>query len=482
MPTTLAELLTDPTQAQVEARIVAYLQDEGFPVTDWEVGGVERTRLKTWTKALVDLVTSTIPTITAGQFIDYATAAWMRLLAKQRYNLDYYEATRTTGLMTLTCAPTAGPHTVTAGTLIAKFSSGNRYVNTTGGVLSAGGTLELEWQSEEVNDSPAGKNYIDPSDGTVTLVTPLTGVTIANPASTFSEDPVPVTDGTSTGTLNLSGTPSGQYQITVQIDVAGQAGVAEWSYSVNGGAFVEAGAVSSLADVGGSGITITLTNGSITPSFNEGDSFTFAAPGTWITEQGTDIEATAALASRCRNRWPSLAARTSTSPTLGYYDLLAREASAQVTQTRVVTDGTINNKLYLVIAGQGGVLPLSVINDVQDFVDARVHITDYPVVVSPTTRAIELAGVLTVERAKRDAALAAAETAIRTYINSVGINGTVRLAALVDILMDIDGVIDIEGLTINGSAENLVLPVDAGAYELPQWDETLSEVLTTVSG
>ncbi len=482
MPVTLEELLTEQTSEQVYARVIAYLQDEGFPVTDWEVGGVERTRAKAFTKSLADLVSSVIPTITAGGFVDYAVDAWLRLLAKQRYDLDFNEKTYTKGAMLLACSASAGPHTIAAEQLIARFSSGNRYINTTGGVLASGGTLELAWRSEEKNDSVNGNNYIDPSDGTIELVTPLTGVTVTNPASTFSEDPVGVTSGTSTGTVDLSGTPDGSYQITIRIDSDGQSGEASWSYSINGASFVDAGELASLADIGGTGITVTLVDGATDPSFFEGDTFTFATPGSWITEQGTDIESNTALASRCRNRWPSLAARSTTSPTLGYYDLLAREASSQVTQTRVVTDGTINNKVFVIVAGQGGVLPPGVIIDVQEYVDARIHITDYPVVISPTPRAINLAAVITLERSKRTAALAAGEAAIRTYINSVGINGVVRLAALIDILMDIDGIIDVQGLTINGSAANLQLPVTTAAYELPQWTEDLADVVTAVSG
>jgi baseplate J-like protein len=479
MAISLSDLLIPKTVEQVVAKILAVLQSEQFPVTDWQPGGVERTRTKAFATALSDLVSALVPIVAGGGFVDYARAAWLRLLAKQRYDLDYGEASFTKGTIRLTCAAAAGPYTIVADQLRFQFPSGLRYQNKTGGVLASAGTLNVSVQSEYQNDSLKGLNYVDPSGAVISMVTPLAGVTATNIAPPFSSVSHAGVGG---GTVTPSGTAGAQYQITIRIDTNGQAGVAAWSYSINGAAYVSAvGAPSSLL-LPGTGITVTLANGPASPSLLQGDTYTFASPGTWISEQGTDEEIDSSLAARCKNRWPSLNALLTSSPTLGYYDLLARQASAQVTQTKIQTDPTINNKVLIVIAGQGGVLPDGVRITVQDYISKRVTLTDYPVVIHPTVRPIVLTGVATVDRSKRSAAQASAEAAVRTYINTiVGINGVVRLAEIIDAVMAVDGMVDLTGLTINGSATNLTLPVTANAYELSSWAESIATALTWVN-
>src|SRR5690606_696186 len=51
-----------------------------------------------------------------------------------------------------------------------------RFTNLTGGTLSLGGTLDLSWEAEEPGDD------YNLANGTLTvMVTPLAGVTVANP-------------------------------------------------------------------------------------------------------------------------------------------------------------------------------------------------------------------------------------------------------------------------------------------------------------
>jgi hypothetical protein len=480
MPT-LSELLRSATLDAVISKMLGVFQSAGFPVTDWDSsGGSERTRIKAFATALKDLAADLIPAIAAGGFIDYATGAWLKLTAKQMYDLDYVAASYTVGTIRLTCAPSAGPHTLSVGQTLFKFPSGNRYTLSAlpnGNVLASGGTLDVTVTSESPNQSALGLNYIDPSNASPIVMTkPLTGVTATNPAPAYS----PVTQiGTGTGTVTPSGSPNSAHQVVIRIDTNGQAGVASWSYSIDGGAFVSAGAVSSATNLGGYGIDVTLSNGSVSPSFLTNDLYNFSTPGTWITTQGRDEESDVALRARSKNRWPSLNSYGASSPTLGFYDLLVRESSTQITQTRVQTDGTINNKVWIVIAGQGGALPPAVVSAADAFVKKRVPITDFPVVVSPTIRTITLSGTVTVEREKETAAKAAAEAAVRTYINTtVGINGIVRLAEIIDALMSTDGIIDVTGLQINGASANLALPVVAGAFELPSWTQAIASALT----
>jgi uncharacterized phage protein gp47/JayE len=47
--------------------------------------------------------------------------------------------------------------------------------------------------------------------------------------------------------------------------------------------------------------------------------------------------------------------------------------------------------------------------------------------------------------------------ALQNYTNGAGINGTLRVSTVVELVMLITGVIDISGVTINGVAANLTL-------------------------
>lgn len=342
--------------------------------------------------------------------------------------------------------------------------------------FSSYGQLTLSWQSEFVNDSAASPplNYTDASGSIATLVTPLPGVTILNGAPTYSA----VSQiGTGTGTLGLTGTPSGTHQVTVRIDVSGASGAAVWSTSVDGAAYVSQGVASSISNLGGYGIGITL--GGANPNFVAGDLYTFTTPGTWITTQGTDVEADLALQTRDKERWPDLGE----TPTEGVYDLMARAGSSQVTQTLVIQDPSINNKVHIIIAGQAGVLPNSVVTTVQAYINPRVPMTDRPVVESPGTLTITLGGfTVTVESAQIAAAKTSTQAVLNAYFNTLGINPTIRLAKIIELIMDISGLVDVSEntATINGIAGNLVLPQPnaVGVYQVASWTQLVANAFS----
>lgn len=478
MALTVEQLLVPATRQQVLDKLLAEMQANGFPITDWNVGGVDRTEMLAIAKGLLDLSANAIPSIVRGGYATQAATDWLTLLAHEWFLIDRNPATNTVGTIVLDCNGTSGPYTITDGQMIAVFPSGNRYINVGGGTLSTSGSLSLSWRSEFPNDSLAtpALNYVDPSGATIVLATPLPGVSASNPAPTYSD----VTQtGTGTGTLTLGGSPGAAHQLTIRIDGSGAAGVATWSYSLDGAAYVSAGAVATLANVGGSGINVTLVDGAGTPSFVVGDTYAFQAPGSWITTQGTDVETDVALLARCLGRWPSL----SIEPTLGAYDLLARAASTQVTQTFVDTDPSINNRVRIYVAGQAGALPGSVIATVQSYLNKRVPLTDNPVVGSPDSIAVSLsAATVQVSQALLAAAKTSVQAAVQTYMNSVGLNGIVRLADLYEIVMAIAGVRNFYGLSISGAnaanGVDLQLPTTGGAIQIVSWTQDLTTLWT----
>ncbi len=160
---------------------------------------------------------------------------------------------------------------------------------------------------------------------------------------------------------------------------------------------------------------------------------------------------------------------------------MARQASTQVTQTKVITDGNINNKVNICIAGQAGVLPAGVVSAVQAYINARVGQTDYPVVSSPNVRAITLGGATVKATASTMAAAQAQlQASLQTYFNTVGINGLIKHGFIIDLIENTPGIVDVTDtlLTINGVAASLQLPISPGMLEIAQWTQQIASALT----
>jgi phage-related baseplate assembly protein len=147
----------------------------GFPATSWQSGAVPRTLLELSAdrgSKLSELVAA----IAKGGFLDRAEGDWLTLLAKSVFDETRLAAVKTRGKVVLTCAPAAGPYTISIGQLVASDASGKRFANIDGGTLAAGGTLTLTFEAE----TGGGAWNIAALTLTI-LLTPLAGVTINNP-------------------------------------------------------------------------------------------------------------------------------------------------------------------------------------------------------------------------------------------------------------------------------------------------------------
>lgn len=447
---TLAQLLQVITPEQAYQALLGVYQSEDFPITAWPAGGVDATRTLAYATVLSDLVLNYVPNIAGGGYLSTAATDWLRLLASEIFQLPYLAATNTIGEPVLAAAGGSGPYTFGVGDLRINFAtSRNRYVNLDAGTIPSGGSLTgIRFQAEK-----PGSSYNDPSNSTdITLVDSLPGVTVTNPAETYSTvDHI----GAGTGSVTPSGSPVAPHRVVVSIDSSGAVGAASWSYQLDGEAIVSVGALSTYT-IPGTNITITLANGGSGTSFVEGDTYTFQTPGSWITVQGTDDEVDPALIQRCVDRW----ALQSGIAALDYYDFLARNTPGvmgQVTQSIVLTDPNINNRINIVVSGPQGVLPAGVVTAIRTYIGSRPAICDNPNVTSPSVENITLAGAVTVTFKALVAAQIAIQTAMSDYINGGGINPTYRIAKIIDLVMNVAGVVDFSGLTINGVAANLTL-------------------------
>jgi uncharacterized phage protein gp47/JayE len=172
----LADLIVPLPQSTIIATQLGILQLAGFPVTSWQSGSLPLTLIQADAQTLADM-SSSVSLATAGGLISLATGGWMDLIASSHYQLPRKSAVVLLGLMTLSDTGGGGPFTITPFQLYAGPPAGAlRYQNTTGGTLPKNGTLQLAWQAEV-----AGSAYNLANGAVTSLLTPLPGVTVANP-------------------------------------------------------------------------------------------------------------------------------------------------------------------------------------------------------------------------------------------------------------------------------------------------------------
>lgn len=492
----LSDLLTIPTQDTVFAQeIQPELTKRGVRVTDWLVGGAYRAIAYVVANMRVDVRTA-LAALAAAGFEDYAfgvstlpsgidVTGWAPLIAKQRYGVTQIAATYT--LRNFTITNTSGNvYSLTAGQVIgAMVASGNRYVLNQAVTVPANGSVAgIQFRSEFPYSSTSTYNG-DASGSTIQIVTAqYPGVTLTNPAPSPSFSPVTQT-GAGTGSVTPSGSPSFSHTVAVKIDVGGNLGVAQWSTSLDNAAYVSQGTSSSvtLSPSGGGSIVVTLADASplAPPSFVAGTVYYFSTPGSDLVQAGRATETPQQLGTRCRGLWPSLAFQRDTlgnplplGPTQSAYQALALSASTQVTTAYVATDGTVNNKVNIILAGQGAPVPTGTVATVQAFFNSIATLTDNVLVSTTSARTITLAGLtLYCKAAQVSAAQTALTLAIQAYLggtdarNVLGVNGTVEHGYLNALARFTPGVTKITdgALTINSVAADYSMPGTPGAFE-----------------
>lgn len=503
---TIEELLTIPTlEAILEGEVLAVLKAAGVRVTDWVTGGPYNTLAVGVSNLWLEGRTA-LAAMTAGRFDDYVfglaeapggldVTSFARRFAKQSYNVDAIEATHTKRRIVIanTTGSTYGP--IADGRLILQFTAtGNRYVNDGPVTIAPSGNTVATFRSEYAVDSAAGRTYIDGSGAAINLVSAgYAGVTAANPAPLISD--VAVVGG-GTGTFAVTGTPAFAATFEIRIDSPGNVGGGAMSVRQGGGAWAPAGVIDTLDDYGGNGVTITPADNGGSPAFPANAIFTFTMPGTDRLVVGRDAETPQELGRRCRGVYPLIGApRTAAgfpiplSPTLSGYEALARSASDEVKVCFVLTDPAINNKVRIYVAGQGALLSAATVGALQNFFNSLAMLTDWPVLASPTERAISLGGAtIKIKSSLLATGQQWLQKAIAAYLGGVDaktplvVNGLIDRSYLNALLRGAPGVTHVDdGLTINTVAADRQLPVTPGAYELATWVQNVANIFTWVT-
>lgn len=469
-PPTLSQLLQQYSVEELTDIILGVYQAAGFPITAWQPFGTERTRVAA-NATVGNLVSAKyLPQLAASGFINLALTAapdFVPLIAEQSYNIIQNPAQPTIGFMQLTNTSTR-TYSIDPGKLIMLFQlTGNRYTNLDTISLPANTPL-----SAPVNalfqSVGTGSIYNDPANqggqdaygytntGNLVLVTPFPGVGVQNAPQTS----VGAHTGPSQGTISLSlpGSPLNSY-IIVSINVSGNVsgGSMYFSYSLNGSAFSPAiQAVSSypVPNTGGIDLLFADASGSNPSNFYAGDSWTFNVPGDWKIQVGTDIESNASVATRSTDQWN----RTAQVPTSGFYESLVRatpNVGNQIQATIINVDPNINGRVNCCVSGPDGYLSPQVLQSVQAYVSKFAPETDNPVVFPPQTATIDFEGTITVLPSVGNNPVVPlpqiqeeVQVALTQYIQSVPINGTIKLSSIIEIVREQTGVTDINTSTL----------------------------------
>lgn len=509
-----SDLTTVPTQDAVfNQEVQPELVKRKVRVTDWLTGGVYLAMANVVALMRVD-VRKAIATFVAACFEDYAfgfktltmpdgtildVTGWAPFIAQQRYGTTQIAASYTLRNITLANSTGATYGPIQPGDFKVSFPSKNRYVNNVAMTIPPNGSILVQFRSELTTNSAAGIVYNDPSNSAISLVTSnYSGVTATNPSTNYS---AVSQAGSGLGSVTPSGSPTGTHNVAVRIDASGTAAgsTVAWSTQVDTLGWVTQSG-STATNLGGFGINVTLADNGGNPSFIVGSVYYFNTPGSDITQAGADVETPQALGTRCRGLIPALAFSKDGngnwipgSPTADAYSTLVRNLNSQVVIVFIQPDPILNNRLNIIVAGQGGA-PLSagVVANVQSGLNSFSFETDLPVVATSTARTITLAGLtITAKSSQLAAAQAELTRRLQLYLGGVdpvtalSINGTVDYDYIIALARTTPGVTKMSGtLTINGASTDLVLPVTPGAFESASWTQSAATAFswTTTSG
>lgn len=166
-----------------------------------------------------------------------------------------------------------------------------------------------------------------------------------------------------------------------------------------------------------------------------------------VSQFGSNDEPDASLISRCMARWPDLDPAA-----MDRIEKWARAGSAEVTRIRLDADPVNAGGVIVTLAGPLGGVTGGAVIDVQDYIDARLGITDYVTAQAATNLTVTAGGTATVPAALIDEIRVAADTAWSTYIAGAQVGTTVYVARLIQAVMDA-GAIDFVDAELNGGGD-----------------------------
>jgi uncharacterized phage protein gp47/JayE len=178
----LAQLIVRTTKDKFYETAILVAKNIGLPTDTWIAGDPTRSLYFILAEVLGTLEETVVAWIMSA-FLDYATGPWLKIVAKQVFNVDVPEATFATTTVTMTNT-LGGLYEYDPGDVTFRNSStGKTFRNTTAGILAPGGTLSLEVIAEEPGaDSTSQAGEIDE------IVSGPAGVTCTNATAAIGTD------------------------------------------------------------------------------------------------------------------------------------------------------------------------------------------------------------------------------------------------------------------------------------------------------
>lgn len=498
MADTLEDLTRVRTQEEEEQIQLSVFKDQGFPVSDWNVGGAARTIMKAVAAGNADQ-SSLVAGIAAGGFPELAAALkdangaelhdWIYRIARQFYAIEPALATFTRQRVVITCSPGAGPQTVNPGFIVRVGGQSG----VLGGVASAVGTgkptnrylyngapvvvPDADSIAIIVDAENPGARYNDAAGRITEIVTPLPGLSVSNPNTDFggidSLGHAKRSAGAAgTGFVLPSGAPIQKRQYTITVRASGSAGVdglVDISYYQAGVKTTNTVTPIPASYTGIADLTIGFNDGA-GAGWIAGDVHTFETPGTPIVSQGVDDESNASVLARCRGRWPSLGLNNVTEKYRQWVFTASIEGGFGIEKCEPRASSTVAGVTEILVATASGAPSGAVITALQTYLDARDGITDIANVSGALNKDVTLSGTVIVRNAQIAAVQSKADELWSTYVRQLPIGGdlstsfpgVVRLTELVQALMDA-GAIDVSDLQLNGAPLNLALAFNEDA-------------------
>lgn len=171
---TLSELLTAKTEAQILNELIATADALGLPVTDWISGAVERTNLQIDARTFSKLHLH-VPEVVKGGYVRTAFGSWLDILAK-----DTFEKTRELSKfaeysLTLSCDNSVAGYSFSSGTLTARADVTRLYELVEPVVVPQNGSAFARFRAV------GSGSYYNVNTGMITsFVTPHPGLTVTN--------------------------------------------------------------------------------------------------------------------------------------------------------------------------------------------------------------------------------------------------------------------------------------------------------------
>ncbi len=189
MAFSFSELLTPVSVDRWKAGIISVAESLGFNTLNWSEGGFTRNMFAVFTR-LYTAAGESVRIIAAGGLLDTASGAWLKLLARNVFEVEPIEATYASAANALVLTNGGGglyPYQARQ-IVVANSVTKKTYRNVNAGTLNpgVGQTLTLDLEADEPGSAS------NASVGEITeMVTTFLGVTCTNPVALFGLDEEP---------------------------------------------------------------------------------------------------------------------------------------------------------------------------------------------------------------------------------------------------------------------------------------------------